>query len=237
MRPHYAMWQNVTHCSFAARQKLLGICRQCDDSVHMKKEFFAYLQVTKTVEWHWQSLSDFFLKLADTILKPLTYYKLYLLSRFCILFFKEENLLIPLAPLRGEIDICAPGLFCTKFNFEQLLFKPFFEATCIFGSVEPQTRSTFPFLHIIIFLRWESSELHSSTRGGGGRRYTHMRSRTFLYKIKFRTTFLDAMCVFVSVESKTESTFPFFYTIIYVTKSQRRHHAGCVFVYGQMNTP
>ncbi len=47
VRPHYAAWQNATHCSFAARQKLLGICRQCD-RVHMKKEFFTdLLQVPK----------------------------------------------------------------------------------------------------------------------------------------------------------------------------------------------
>ncbi len=36
VRPHYAAWQNATHCSFATRQKLLGICRQFD-SVHIKK--------------------------------------------------------------------------------------------------------------------------------------------------------------------------------------------------------
>ncbi len=27
VRPHYAARQNATHCSFATRQKLLGICR------------------------------------------------------------------------------------------------------------------------------------------------------------------------------------------------------------------
>ncbi len=74
VRPHYAARQNATHCSFAARQKLLGICRQCD-RVHMKKEFFAHLlQVTKTVERDRRTWSDFFLKLADTILKPLTHH-------------------------------------------------------------------------------------------------------------------------------------------------------------------
>ncbi len=66
MCPHYAAWQNATHCSFAAWQKLLGICRQCD-RVRMKKEFFAdLLQVTKTVERDLRTWSDFFLKLADT---------------------------------------------------------------------------------------------------------------------------------------------------------------------------
>ncbi len=36
------------------------------------------------------------------------------------------NLSRALAPLRGEIDICARALLCTKFNFEQLLFEAFF---------------------------------------------------------------------------------------------------------------
>ncbi len=50
VRPHYAARQNATHCNFALRQKLLGICHQCD-RVHMKKEFFAdLLHVTETVE-------------------------------------------------------------------------------------------------------------------------------------------------------------------------------------------
>ncbi len=83
--------------------------------------------------------------------------KLNLFSRFCILFiFKDGKFLSLLAPLRKgggwEIDIRAPGLFCTKFNFEQLIFKVFFDPMRIFGSVEPQTESTFPFLYIIIFV-------------------------------------------------------------------------------------
>ncbi len=36
----------------------------------------------------------------------------------------------------GEIDICTRGLFCTKFNFQQLLFEPFFDVVHIFGSTE-----------------------------------------------------------------------------------------------------
>ncbi len=60
MRPHYAARQNATHCSSATRQKLLGICHQCD-RVHMKKEFFAdLLQITKTVERDRRTWSDFF---------------------------------------------------------------------------------------------------------------------------------------------------------------------------------
>ncbi len=43
----------------------------------------------------------------------------------------------------------------------------FFDATRIFGGIEPQTESASPFLYIIIFQRWESLETLSSTRGGG----------------------------------------------------------------------
>ncbi len=37
-----------------------------------------------------------------------------------------------------QIDICAQGLFYTKFNFEQLSFEPFFEKIRIFGSISPK---------------------------------------------------------------------------------------------------
>ncbi len=48
----------------------------------------------------------------------------------------------PLAPLMGEIDIRARGLFCVKFNFERLLFEAFFDVMRIFGGVEPQSEHT-----------------------------------------------------------------------------------------------
>ncbi len=75
VRPHYAAQQNATHYSFAAWQKLLGICRQFDRA-HIKKEFFAdYIsQVIKTEEQDQWTLSDFFLYLIDAILKPLTHH-------------------------------------------------------------------------------------------------------------------------------------------------------------------
>ncbi len=71
VHPHYATWQNATICSFAAQQKLLDIYRQFD-RVHIKKEFLA--NITKTVERDQRSPSDFFLQLADVILKPLNYH-------------------------------------------------------------------------------------------------------------------------------------------------------------------
>ncbi len=56
----------------------------------------------------------------------------------------------------------------------------------IFGSIKPQTVSTFPFLYIIIFQRGKSFDPPSSTPG----RDRRMRSGSFLYEIQFRTTFI-----------------------------------------------
>ncbi len=44
-----------------------------------------------------------------------------------------------------------------EFNAEQLLFIAFSHIMRIFGSIELQTKSTFPFLYII-FQRWQSLE-------------------------------------------------------------------------------
>ncbi len=60
-----------------------------------------------------------------------------------IIIFQRWESFEPLVPLQGQIDICARGLFCTKFNFEQLLFKAFFYAMRIFGIVERQTNLIF----------------------------------------------------------------------------------------------
>ncbi len=64
----------MPHGKMQHTAKLLGICHQCD-RVRMKKKFIADLfQVTKTVERDRRTWCDFFLKLADTILKPLIHY-------------------------------------------------------------------------------------------------------------------------------------------------------------------
>ncbi len=55
----------------------------------------------------------------------------------------------PVAPLLGEIDICAHHLFCTKFNSEQLLFEAFFDVMRIYGGNVPQSECNFPFLYIV----------------------------------------------------------------------------------------
>ncbi len=49
--------------------------------------------------------------------------------------------------------------FLREFNAEQLLFEAFSHIMRIFDNIEPQTESTFPFLYIIIFQRWQSSVL------------------------------------------------------------------------------
>ncbi len=57
-----------------------------------------------------------------------------------IIIFKTYQSLKPPGPIPwgDKIDICAGGLFCTKFNSEQLLFEAFFFYVIrIFGSIEP----------------------------------------------------------------------------------------------------
>ncbi len=87
-----------------------------------------------------------------------------------------------------------------KFNSEQLLFEPFFDGMRNFGIVESQIECMLPFLKNIIFQAHQSFESPSSTLG----RDRRLRSRTFLFKIQFRTTFIrtffDGMRIFVSVE-------------------------------------
>ncbi len=48
-------------------------------------------------------------------------------------YFHHITLSSTLAPLKGEIDICAHGLFHTKFNSQQLLTEAFFHGMRIFG--------------------------------------------------------------------------------------------------------
>ncbi len=62
----------------------------------------------------------------------------------------------------GKIDICARGLFCTKFNSKQPLAEQFFQ---IIGNFGPGNESTFPFQYNIIFETCQSFEHPSSTPG------------------------------------------------------------------------
>ncbi len=71
-----------------------------------------------------------------------------------------------LAPLCREIDICARGLFSMKFNFEQVLFEPFFDVMRIFGSVQPKGECNLLFQYNVMFQPYHSFKLSSSTLGG-----------------------------------------------------------------------
>ncbi len=80
--------------------------------------------------------------------------KVNLISHFWTLKdFKHKVLWSPLAPLMGEIDLRARGLFRTNFNSKQLLLEASLDMTCIFGRDEFQSESNVPFLHIVRVLR------------------------------------------------------------------------------------
>ncbi len=66
-----------------------------------------------------------------------------------------------------------------KFNSEHFLFEAFFDVMRIFGSVESQSETNFPFLYIIRFLTYGSLEPPTATHGGD----RHVRPLTFLYKM------------------------------------------------------
>ncbi len=87
-------------------------------------------------------------------------------SFYIIILQIWESFEPPSSTLRGDRHMRSRTFFVRKFNFEQLLFKAFFDLTRIFGSVKHQTGPTFPFLYIIIFQRGESFEPPSSTLRG-----------------------------------------------------------------------
>ncbi len=78
---------------------------------------------------------------------------------------------------------------CMEFNASRLLFEAFFHITRIFGSVESQTESTFPFQYNIIFKKFQPLGPLSSTLEGG----RHVHSLTFLYRIQWSTTFIGTI--------------------------------------------
>ncbi len=51
----------------------------------------------------------------------------------------------------GVIPIFAHWLFCEKFNAHEFLFEGFFDIMRVFGSILPESESTFPFQYNIIF--------------------------------------------------------------------------------------
>ncbi len=66
--------------------------------------------------------------------------------------FETYQFLEPPSSTPGGIDMCAHGIFCTEFNAQLPLYGEAFSRTVhIFGSVEPQTESTFPFEYNVIY--------------------------------------------------------------------------------------
>ncbi len=79
---------------------------------------------------------------------------------------KHGNLWSPLGPLLREIDMCAYGVFCRKFNSQQFLFEAFFDIFDIFGSVQPKANLPSPFLCIITFQNGNLWSLLAPVQGG-----------------------------------------------------------------------
>ncbi len=52
--------------------------------------------------------------------------------------FKNGNLWRPLTPVLGKIEICAIGIFCGKFNSEQLLYEAIFDLIYSFRNILPK---------------------------------------------------------------------------------------------------
>ncbi len=133
------------------------------------------------------------------------------------------------APLVGEIDICARGLFCVKFNSEQLLSEPFLDVMRIFGSVEPQSESNFPFLYKIQnILIFGDPYLHSLREIDMCAQWlfcTKCNAQILLFE-----QFFNIISNFGSVRPENESTFPSQYNII-STPGGNRHEHPLVFFY------
>ncbi len=100
-----------------------------------------------------------------------------------------------------DVHVCSLT-FLYEIQFRTTFIWTFFDVMHIFGSVEPQSESNFPFLYIIRFQIYWSLELPSSTCGGD----RHMCLGTFLYEIQFRITliwsFLKYCIFFASLSPK-----------------------------------
>ncbi len=58
----------------------------------------------------------------------------------------------PVAPLLGEIDVCAHKFFGTEFKARQLLFEVFLDILHIFSSVEAKSESIFLFSYSYVHI-------------------------------------------------------------------------------------
>ncbi len=69
---------------------------------------------------------------------------IYFPNRYIVIFRTSQHLEL-LAPLLGDIDICAHRVFHRKFNTQQLLFEAFLGIKRIFCNVQPLSESIFLF--------------------------------------------------------------------------------------------
>ncbi len=70
--------------------------------------------------------------------------------QYIIIFQRLQSFKAP-SSTPGDMDICADWFFCIKFNSQQLLFEQFLDIVGNFGSVQPESESTFPFQWNIMF--------------------------------------------------------------------------------------
>ncbi len=80
------------------------------------------------------------------------------------------------------------GLFWTKFNSEQLLFQAFFHVMRILAALSHKVNLNFHFCTLKDFKGTDLLSPLAPPRRGD----RHMRSRTFLEEIQFRTTFISS---------------------------------------------
>ncbi len=137
----------------------------------------------------------------------------------------------PLSSTRGiGIDICM-DFFVWNSISNNFYSKFFFDEIRIFS----ETESTSPFLYIIVFQRWVSSELPSSTPGEGDR---HVRSfvRNSISNNFYLKLFL-MRCVFLAALSpKQNLLFHFEYWYIFVRRPTRARDCGAAFLPSWLDT-
>ncbi len=130
--------------------------------------------------------------------------------------FQRWDSFEPLAPLQGKIDICVRGLFCTKFKFEQLLFKVFFDAMRIFAASRPKLNLLPRFCTLLFFKDGYPSSLTPLRKGGIDICTRGLFCRKFNFKQLLFKAFFDAMrCVFLAVSSPKLNLLPRFCTLLF----------------------
>ncbi len=112
--------------------------------------------------------------------------------------------------------------------------KLFFGKMRIFGSVQPKSECNFLFLHNLIFQLYYLPSSQAPTPGGD----RHMPSWTFLSKLRCQKLLFEAffgiMCIFGSVQPKSECNFLFLYKNIkhiIIHRLSWLENGGCPYLY------